>query len=113
MATAVPAGDTSSGAATVIQPGLRLLAVQQTLMPGAADGSYAMASVKGEGREATVVGTAFNLGGATTTLGYDTPVLGVAQAGAGRPGHLIFNSGVVAFVTTDGANATLDLGVRH
>lgn len=113
VATAVPAGDTSSGAATVIQPGLRLLAVQQTLMSGAADGSYAMASVKGESREATVAGTAFNLGGAAATLGYDTPVLGVAQAGAGRPGHFIFNSGVMAFVSTDGANAALDLGVRH
>lgn len=113
VATAVPAADTTSGVATVIQPGLRLLAVQQTLMPGAADGSYAMASVKGESREATVVGTAFNLGGAAATLGYDTPVLGVAQAGAGRPGHFIFNSGVMAFVTTDGTNAALDLGVRH
>jgi len=37
----------------------------------------------------------------------------VAQADAGRPGHFIFNSGVLAFVSTAGANAALELGVRH
>lgn len=93
--------------------GLRMLAMQQSLAPGAADGSYAMASVKGESREATVSGGSFNLGGAAAALSYDTPVLGVAQADAGRPGNFIFNSGVLGFISTAGANAALELGVRH
>jgi feruloyl esterase len=93
--------------------GLRMFAIQQSLMSGAADGSYAMASVKGESREATVVGTGFNLGGAAAALSYDTPVLGVVQADAGRPGNFIFNSGVLGFVSTGGTNAALELGVRH
>jgi pimeloyl-ACP methyl ester carboxylesterase len=93
--------------------GLRMFAIQQSLMSGAADGSYAMASVKGESREATVVGSGFNLGGAAAALSYDTPVLGVVQADAGRPGNFIFNSGVLGFVSTGGTNAALELGVRH
>jgi feruloyl esterase len=93
--------------------GLRLYATQQTLMPGAADGSYAMASDKGETHDATVAGSAFNLGGAAAVLSYDTPVLGVAQADAGRPGNFIFNSGVLGFVSSSGTNAALELGVRH
>lgn len=93
--------------------GMRVLALQQSLMAGVADGSFAMLSVKGESHDATVAGSAFNLGGATAALGYDAPVLGVAQADAGRPGNFIFNSGVLAFVSTPGANAALELGVRH
>jgi len=108
--TAVPLHLVRESAANA---GLRVFGLQQSLVPGAADGSYAVASVKGESREATVAGSSFNLGGAAAALGYDTPVLGVAQADAGRPGHFIFNSGVLAFVSTAGANAALELGVRH
>jgi len=108
--TAVPLHLVRESAANA---GLRVFGLQQSLVPGAADGSYAVASVKGESREATVAGSSFNLGGAAAALGYDTPVLGVTQADAGRPGHFIFNSGVLAFVSTAGANAALELGVRH
>jgi len=93
--------------------GMRLLAIQQSLAPGAADGVYAVASVQGETREATVAGSSFNLGGAAAVLGYDTPVVGVVQADAGHPGNFIFNQGVLGFVSTSGSNAALELGVRH
>ncbi|WP_395320622.1 tannase/feruloyl esterase family alpha/beta hydrolase [Variovorax sp. UC74_104] len=93
--------------------GMRLFGTQQSLVSGTADGSYALLSVKGENHDATVAGSGFNLAGAAATLSYDTPVLGVAQADAGRPGNFIFNSGVLAFVSTDTAKAALELGVRH
>jgi feruloyl esterase len=87
--------------------------LQQSLTPGVADGSYALVSVKGENHDATVAGNGFNLAGAAAVLSYDAPVLGVVQADAGRPGNLIFNSGVLAFVSDPGANAALEFGVRH
>ena len=93
--------------------GMRLFGLQQSLVSGTADGSYALLSVKGENHDATVAGSGFNLAGAAAMLGYDTPVLGVAQADAGRPGNFIFNSGVLAFVSTDATKAALELGVRH
>lgn len=93
--------------------GLRVFGLQQSLATGTADGSYALLSVKGENHDATVAGSGFNLGGAAAALSYDTPVLGVAQADAGRPGNFIFNSGVLAFVSDPGTNAALELGVRH
>jgi pimeloyl-ACP methyl ester carboxylesterase len=93
--------------------GLRLFGLQQSLMTGAADGSYALVSVKGENHDATVAGSGFNLAGAAAVLSYDTPVPGVVQADAGRPGNFIFNSGVLAFVSNPGTNAALELGVRH
>ena len=67
--------------------GMRMLAVQQSLSSGAADGVYAVASVQGETREATIAGSSFNLGGAAAELAYDTPVAGVVQADAGTPGQ--------------------------
>jgi hypothetical protein len=93
--------------------GLRVLARLPGFSAGAADGNYAMLSVKGENHDATVAGSAFNLGGVAAALSFDAPVPGVAQADAGRPGNLIFNSGVLAFVSAPGANAALELGVRH
>jgi feruloyl esterase len=108
--TAVPLHLVRESAANA---GLRMFGLQQSLMSGAADGSYAVASVKGESREATVAGSGFNLGGAAAALSYDTPVVGVVQSDAGRPGNFIFNSGVLGFVSTDGTNAALELGVRH
>ncbi|MGJ7610444.1 MULTISPECIES: tannase/feruloyl esterase family alpha/beta hydrolase [unclassified Variovorax] len=93
--------------------GLRLFGLQQSLTAGAADGSYALVSVKGENHDATVAGSGFNLAGAAAVLSYDTPVPGVVQADAGRPGNFIFNSGVLAFVSNPGTNAALELGVRH
>ncbi|MFM9921852.1 tannase/feruloyl esterase family alpha/beta hydrolase [Variovorax sp. H27-G14] len=93
--------------------GLRVFGLQQGLLTGVADGSYAMVSVKGENHDATVAGSGFNLGGAAALLSYDTPVPGVAQADAGRPGSFIFNSGVLAFVANPGTNAALEFGVRH
>ncbi|WP_256856667.1 tannase/feruloyl esterase family alpha/beta hydrolase [Variovorax sp. KK3] len=93
--------------------GMRFMAPQQSLAAGAADGLYAMASVQGESREATVAGTAFNLGGATASLSYDTPVPGVAQADAGRPGFFLFNQGVLAYVSSSSASAAFDIGARH
>ncbi len=93
--------------------GMRLLAPQQNLASGAADGSYAMASVLGDSREATVAGASFNLGGAAAALAYDTPVPGAVQADAGRPGQFIFNSGVLGFVSSDAARPAFELGARH
>ncbi|WP_280815528.1 tannase/feruloyl esterase family alpha/beta hydrolase [Variovorax sp. TBS-050B] len=93
--------------------GLRLYATQQSLAAGAADGSYAVANVAGQAGEATVAGSSLNLRGAGAALSYDSPVPGVAQADAGRPGHFIFNSGVLGFVTGSGASAALELGARH
>lgn len=93
--------------------GMRLFGLQQSLAAGAGDGSYALVSVKGENHDATVAGSGFNLAGAAAVLGYDTPVPGVAQADAGRPGNFIFNSGVLGFVSNPGANAALEFGVRH
>lgn len=93
--------------------GMRLLAPQQSLASGAADGSYAVASVQGHSREATVAGAAFNLGGAAAALSYDTPVPGVVQVDAGRPGQFIFNGGVLAFVSSDASQPAFELGARH
>jgi len=93
--------------------GLRMFAPQASLAVGTADGTYAVSGVDGRNRDAMVAGTSFNLGGAAANLSYDVPVLGVAQADAGRPGNFIFNGGILAFVTTDGVNAALELGVRH
>lgn len=93
--------------------GLRVFGQQQSLLAGAADGSYALGSIKGEVHDATVAGSTLNIAGASAALGYDTPVPGVVQADAGRPGNFIFNSGVLAFVTDNGANAALEIGVRH
>jgi hypothetical protein len=90
-----------------------MFGLQQSLVPGAADGSYALVSVKGENHDATVAGSGFNLAGAAATLNYDTPVLGAVQSDAGRPGNFIFNSGVLAFVSPDGSKAALEFGVRH
>ncbi|QRY34071.1 tannase/feruloyl esterase family alpha/beta hydrolase [Variovorax sp. PDNC026] len=93
--------------------GMRVHGLQQSLAAGVADGSYALVSVKGENHDATVAGGGLGLGGATAGLSYDTPVPGVAQADAGRPGNFIFNSGVLGFVSSPGANAALEFGVRH
>ncbi|MDQ0016299.1 feruloyl esterase [Variovorax boronicumulans] len=101
-------------AGTDVAKGLRVLA-SLNLASGAADGNYAMLSVNGENHDATVASSAFNLGGAAAALAYNAPVAGVAQADAGRPGNLIFNSGVLVFLSTatTGTNAALELGVRH
>ena len=93
--------------------GMRLLAPQMSLASGTADGSFSMASARGDHRAATVAGTSFNLGGAASTLGFDLPVPGMALADAGRPGQMIFNGGVLAFVSTDAAQPALEIGVRH
>lgn len=93
--------------------GMRILSAQQSLAAGTADGSYAVNSARGDSRTATLAGTSFNLGGAPATLAYDTPVLGMAQADAGRPGQLIFNGGILAFVSGDMARPALEIGVRH
>ena len=93
--------------------GMRLVAEQQSLIAGTADGAYAVAAVNGEQREAAVAGGSLQLGSATASLSYDVPAPGVAQADAGRPGHLIYNSGVLGFVSDPGANAALEIGVRH
>jgi len=98
---------------TADSAGMRLLAAQQSLVAGAADGSYAVAGTGGENREAAVLGTGLQLGGSAAALSYDVPVPGVAQADAGRPGHLVYNSGVLGFVSAPGANAALEIGVRH
>lgn len=108
--TAVPLHLVRESAANA---GLRMFGPQQSLTTGAADGSYALVSVKGENHDATVAGSGFNLAGAAAVLSYDTPVPGVVQADAGRPGNFIFNSGVLAFVSNPGTNAALELGVRH
>lgn len=93
--------------------GLRLHATQLSLTAGAADGSYVMASVKGENAAATVTGTGFNLAGTTATLSYDKPVPGVVESSLGAPDHFLFNSGVLGFVSGAGTSAALQLGVRH
>jgi len=101
-------------AGTVFTRGLRILGLQQALASGTADGNYAMVSVKGENHDATVAGSAFNLGGAAATLSNTSPLVdGVLSSDAGRPGRLIFNSGVLAFVSDPGSNAALEFGVRH
>lgn len=93
--------------------GMRVLSTQQSLASGTADGSYAMGSSRGDNRAATLAGSALNLGGASAALGYDTPVPGLVQADAGRPGQLLFNSGVLAFVSGDTAQPAFEIGVRH
>ncbi|MDA7418653.1 tannase/feruloyl esterase family alpha/beta hydrolase [Xenophilus arseniciresistens] len=98
-----------SGAAS----GLRLMALQQSLAAGAADGRYAMADSSGGNGAATVAASSLNVGGVEATLSFDTPVPGVAQAGASRPGHLVFNQGLIGFVPSSGTGPALELGVRH
>lgn len=93
--------------------GMRILAPQLSMTSGTADGSYAMASARGDNRAASLVGSSFNLGGAAATLSYDTPLIGMMQADAGRPGQLVFKGGVLAFVSTDAAQPALEFGVRH
>jgi hypothetical protein len=93
--------------------GMRVLAAPSSLLAGAADGSYAVASVRGDVRDATLAGTAFNLGGATAALTYDAPVPGIAQADAARPGQMIFSGGILAFAAGDAVHPALELGVRH
>lgn len=93
--------------------GMRVHATQQSLVAGTADGSYIAASSNGDNRDAAIAGSSLQLGSASATLAFDTPVPGVATSGTGRPGKLIYNSGVFAFVADPGANAALELGVRH
>jgi feruloyl esterase len=100
---------------TEMVKGLRVLAPLR-FVPGSSDGSYAMLSANGENHDAIVSGKTFYLGDATAALSYKAqPLDAVAQADAGRPGELIFNRGVLVFVSTapQGANAALEFGVRH
>ncbi|SFO70361.1 feruloyl esterase [Variovorax sp. OK605] len=102
-------------AGTEMVKGLRVLAPLR-FVPGSSDGSYAMLSANGENHDAIVSGKTFYLGDATAALSYKAqPLDAVAQADAGRPGELIFNRGVLVFVSTapQGANAALEFGVRH
>jgi feruloyl esterase len=91
--------------------GLRLYALQQTLAPGTADGSFLIATSTGAQLDATVAGTALELGGATGALGFDTPVLGVVQSSGAAAGHLIDGGGVLGMISTTGA--AFALGVKH
>lgn len=108
--TAVPLHLVRDGAGNV---GMRLQSPQQSLVTGTADGSYIAASSNGDNRSAAIAGNSLQLGTATATLGFDSPVPGVATASAARPGKLVYNGGVFAFVSDTTANAALELGVRH
>ncbi|VTU33154.1 tannase/feruloyl esterase family alpha/beta hydrolase [Variovorax sp. PBL-E5] len=93
--------------------GMRLYAPQTTLSPGTADGHFVTADNNGGASEATVSGSSFNLGGASGTLAYDNPVLGVVQSTGTSAGNLIYNAGLLGFVPASGTGAVLQLGVRN
>lgn len=93
--------------------GMRFMAPQKSLAAGTADGRYAIADSSGANGEATLAGANLNLGGTEAALAFDSPVPGVAQAGAGLPGHLIFNQGLIGFVPASGSGPALTLGTRH
>jgi feruloyl esterase len=93
--------------------GMRLYAPQTTLSPGTADGHFVTVDNNGGPSEATVSGSSFNLGGASGTLAYDNPVLGVVQSVGASAGNLIYNAGMLGFVPASGTGAVLQLGVRN
>lgn len=93
--------------------GLRLQAVQQGVVPGAADGRYLMAGSDGTTHETTLSGSSVNLGGANGTLVADSQVLGVLQASGTRAGHFIHSAGVLGFVAQGSTGAAFEFGVRN
>ncbi|QHJ00568.1 tannase/feruloyl esterase family alpha/beta hydrolase [Xylophilus rhododendri] len=90
--------------------GMRLYAPQQTLASGTADGSYATLLSSGSASTATLSGADYTSGSTASTLAYDSPVLGVVQAGGGRPGWLLYTAGVTGFIPA--AGGTFETGVR-
>lgn len=93
--------------------GLRLYAPQQSLASGAADGVYAVAGTGGRSLEATLSGATLDLDGGTVAVAYDTPVPGVAQAGASGANHFLFTHGILGYASSTGSTAIFATGVRH
>lgn len=93
--------------------GLRLYAPQQSLASGAADGVYTVAGTGARNLEAALSGAALDLDGGTLAVAYDTPVPGVAQAGASGNDHFLFTNGILGYASGTGSTAIFATGVRH
>ncbi len=93
--------------------GMRLYALQAPMASGSADGHFTTLGSDASAVEATVAGSAFGLGGQSGTLSYDTPVLGVVQSAGSAAGNLIFNAGLLGFVSAADGNPVFQLGVRN
>jgi hypothetical protein len=91
--------------------GMRLYAPQQTLLSGTADGNYATLATAGSVGSASVSGSTFTVGSATSALAFDNPVLGVVRATGGRNGFLLFTAGWSGFIPD--AGGSFELGLRY
>jgi feruloyl esterase len=83
--------------------GMRLYAPQQTVVAGALDGRFLLATTSATQVEASVAGAALDVGGATGALAFDAPVLGVVQSSGAVMAHAITTGGVLGVVSTTGA----------
>jgi len=93
--------------------GMRLYAPQQSLAAGTADGGYAVAATGARNLEATLAGAKLQLGDDAAAVAYDTPVPGVAQAGAAGGDHFLFTNGILGYASAAGSAAIFATGVRH
>ena len=95
--------------------GLLLHTVQGALVAGDANGSYVSVDSAGVNGSATWSGTSLSRNGAASTLSYDSPVVGVAQAGGAFAGYLLQGAGIYGFVPGAAVNgqAGFELGLRN
>ena len=91
--------------------GMALFLPETSLASGSVDGSYAVTDLAGAGAGATVSGAAFTDAGASATLSYDTPIIGVVQASGAINADLVFGNGLAALISPPGsAGAVFQLG---
>lgn len=90
--------------------GMRLYTPQQTQAAGTADGSYGTVSTTGSAGSAIVAGTSYTTGSTSSTLAFDTPVLGVTQFSGTPAGFFLFNAGLYGFIPSGGG---FEFGLRR
>jgi feruloyl esterase len=94
--------------------GMALSTPQVSVPAGGADGSYEALALDGSAAGVTVAGAAFTHGGASATLAYDTPVIGVAQSSGAISGNLIYGNGLYGFISAPGATPpAFELGLQQ
>jgi feruloyl esterase len=93
--------------------GMRFFAAQQSQASGTADGTFVVVDDKGGNKSATLVGATLDMNGTTSTVTYDRPVAGVAQAGTGGGDNFIFTNGILGYVPAAGAASVFATGVRN
>jgi hypothetical protein len=94
--------------------GMAVYALEVSVPSGSADGSYGTVALNGAANNVTVAGSAFTEGGSSSTLTYDTPVIGVTQASGAINGNFIYGDGIYGFVSAPGVTpAVFELGLQQ